>query len=186
MTRRLPSWLLVALLGTPLLGLTAWVVRGALLSPRPSRAGGPGPPANGHAPQPRPGGPAGVWPGLPEHRADLPADRLEERVDGAADALRADGCRRLVAWRFERPPADAEALFFGTVEGARAVLEREAGAERTPGPGDEAQVTPQAVYFRRGAVLVRVFLDPGAPTAPGALAARARDIDRALQEVAPS
>ena len=33
-------------------------------------------------------------------------------MDGAADALRAGGCRRLVAWRFERPPADAEALFF--------------------------------------------------------------------------
>ena len=177
MKRRLPSWLLAALLATPLLGLTAWVVRGALKDPhRASRA---------DARQPRPGGPAGVWLGLPQHRADLPAERLEEQVDGAADALRASGCRRLVAWRFERPPADAEALFFGTVEGARAVLEREAGPERTPGPGDEAQVSAQAVYFRRGTALVRVFLDPGASPPEGDLVARAREIDRALQAGGP-
>jgi hypothetical protein len=161
MTRRLPSWLLAALLGLPLLGLTAWVVRGAW------------------------DGPAGVWPGLPQHRADLPAARLEEHVDGAADALRASGCRRLVAWRFDKPPADAEALFFATVEGARAVLEREAGLERTPGPGDEAQVSAQAVYFRRGTALVRVFLDPGASSPEGEIVARAEEIDRALREGGP-
>lgn len=171
MARRLPSWLLALALATPLVGLTVWVIHGASH------------PSGFVAAK---AATAGALPGLPPPRADLPADRLEERVDGAADGLRAGGCRRLVAWRFERPPADAEALFFGTVEGARAVLEREAGAERTPGPGDEAQVTPQAVYFRRGAVLVRVFLDPGAPPPPGALAARARDIDRALQEGGPS
>lgn len=172
MTRRLPTWSLVLLLGTPLVGLTAWIVRGALVSPRQPAAG---------VPQPRPEGPAGVWPGLPQHRVDLPAERLEEHVDGAADALRASGCRRLVAWRFERPPADAEALFFATVEGARAVLEREAGSDRTPGPGDEAQVSAQAVYFRRGTTLVRVFLDPGATAPEGSLTARAQEIDRALQ-----
>jgi hypothetical protein len=176
MKRRLPSWLLVALLGTPLVGLTAWIVRGARVSPRE---------ASTSAPQPRPDGPAGVWPGLPQHRADLPAERLEEHVDGAADALRASGCRRLVAWRFERPPADAEALFFATVEGARAVLEREAGPDRTPGPGDEAQVSAQAVYFRRGTALVRVFLDPGASAPEGGLVARAQEIDRALQARGP-
>jgi len=178
MTRRLPSALLAVLLALPLIGLTAWVVRGALRAPdRPSSEASP--------PQPRPGGPAGVWPGLPQHRADLPAERLEEHVNGAADALRASGCRRLVAWRFERPPADAEALFFGTAEGARAVLEREAGSERTPGPGDEAQVSEQAVYFRRGAALVRVFLDPGATAAEGDLVARAQEIDRAIRERGP-
>src|SRR5512139_2350942 len=106
MTNRLPSWLLVALLGTPLLGLTAWVVRGALMSPgRVSAAAS--------SPGPQSGRPALPWPGLPPHRADLPAERLEEEVDGGADALRASGCQRLVAWRFEQPPADAEALFFG-------------------------------------------------------------------------
>jgi hypothetical protein len=150
--------------------LVLWLVHGAV-DPR--------------APQPRPEGPAGVWPGLPQHRADLPAERLEEHVDGAADALRASGCRRLVAWRFERPPVDAEALFFATAEGARAVLEREAGPERTPGPGDEAQVSAQAVYFRRGTALVRVFLDPGASATAGELLARAVEVDRALQARGP-
>jgi hypothetical protein len=178
MTRRLPSALLAVLLAMPLIGLTAWVVRGALRAPdRTSSEASP--------PQPRPGGPAGVWPGLPQHRADLPAERLEEHVNGAADALRASGCRRLVAWRFEKPPADAEALFFATAEGARAVLEREAGAERTPGPGDEAQVSAQAVYFRRGALLVRVFLDPGVTAGEGDLVARAQEIDQAIRERGP-
>ncbi len=118
-------------------------------------------------------------------RVDLPAERLEEHVDGAADALRASGCRRLVAWRFEKPPADAEALFFATAEGAGAVLEREAGPERTPGPGDEAAVSAQAVYFRRGTALVRVFLDPGVSSSEGDLVARAEEIDRALQARGP-
>jgi hypothetical protein len=178
MTRRLPSALLAALLALPLIALTAWVVRGALKAPRRTSS-------DDAVAQPQPGGPAGGWPGLPQHRADLPAERLEEHVDGAADALRASGCRRLVAWRFERPPADAEALFFATAEGARAVLEREAGSERTPGPGDEAQVSAQAVYFRRGALLVRVFLDPGATAAAGDLVARAQEIDRAIQQRGP-
>ena len=108
-------------------------------------------------------------------------DSRRDESTFAADALRADGCRRLVLWRFEKPPADAEALFFAAAEGARAVLGREAGAERTPGPGDEAQVKDQAVYFRRGTVLVRLFLDPGATPPPGELVARAVEIDRALQ-----
>jgi hypothetical protein len=178
MRPRLPSTLLVALLSIPLIGLTAWVVRGALGSPRRVSS-------EAAVPQPRPDGPAGVWPGLPQHRVDLPAERLEEQVDGAAEALRAHGCRRLVAWRFERPPADAEALFFETVEGARAVLDGEAGAGRTPGPGDEAQVSEQAVYFRRGRTLVRVFLDPGASDTAGELVARAQEVDRAVRERGP-
>ena len=167
MARRLRTWLLALALAAPLVAITAWVIHGAT-DPRARQ-----PAATAAC--------AGVWPGLPRPLADLPSERLEERVDGAADALRADGCRRLVHWRFERPPADAEALFFGTAEGARAVLEREAGPERTAGPGDEAQVSDQAVYFRRGAVLVRVFLDPGASPPPGELLARAGEIDRALQ-----
>jgi len=170
MARRLRTWLLSLALAAPLVAITAWVIHGA---------------TEPHALQPVSSGPAGVWPGLPEQRADLPSERLEERVDGAADALRADGCRRLVAWRFERPPADAEALVFRSADGARAVLEREAGPGRTPGPGDEARVSEQAVYFRRGPVLVRVFLDPGASPPPGELLARAADIDRALREGVP-
>jgi hypothetical protein len=178
MTRRLPSSLVAVLLATPLIGLAAWVVRGALKAP--SRAS-----TDAAIPQPHPEGPAGVWPGLPQHRVDLPAERLEEQVDGAAEALRASGCRRLVAWRFEKPPADAEALFFATAEGARAVLESEAGPGRTPGPGDEAQVSEQAVYFRRGSTLVRVFLDPGASAPAGELVARAQQVDRAIRERGP-
>lgn len=167
MARRLRTWLLALALAAPLVAITAWVIRGAT-DPR--------------ARQPASTGLASVWPGLPRPLADLPSDRLEERVNGAADALRADGCRRLVVWRFERPPADAEALVFRSVDGARAVLAREAGPERTPGPGDEAQVSEQAVYFRRGPVLVRVFLDPGASPPPGELLARSGEIDRALRE----
>jgi hypothetical protein len=166
MPRQLRTWLVALAFAAPLAVITAWVLRGAT----DPRAG-----------EPRPAGPAGVWPGLPQHRADLPAERLEERVDGGADALRASGCRRLVYWRFERPPADAEALFFDTVDGAHAALDREAGPGRTPGPGDEAQASPQAVYFRRGTILVRVFLDPGASPPPGDLVAGAAVIDRALQ-----
>ena len=177
MTRRLPSSLVATLLSMPLIGLTAWVVRGAFHSLRAS--------SEAPVPQPHPEGPAGVWPGLPQHRVDLPAARFEEQVDGAAEALRASGCRRLVAWRFERPPADAEALFFATAEGARAVLDSEAGPGRTPGPGDEAQVSAQAVYFRRGSTLVRVFLDPGASAVEGGLVARAQEIDRAIREKGP-
>ena len=66
-------------------------------------------------------------------------------------------------------------------DGARAVLEREAGAERTPGPGDEAQVSPQAVYFRRGA-RARARLPRPGRLAAARRAARARrgEIDRAL------
>src|SRR5512137_2973456 len=70
MTRPLPSSLVAVLLATPLIGLTAWVVRGALKAPtRPS--------SDAPVPQPHPEGPAGVWPGLPQHRVDLPAERLE-------------------------------------------------------------------------------------------------------------
>jgi hypothetical protein len=170
MARRLRTWLLALGLAAPLVAITAWVIHGAT-DPR--------------ARQPASTGLTGVWPGLAEPLADLPSERLEERVDGAADALRAGGCRRLVAWRFERPPADAEALVFRSADGARAVLEREAGPERTPGPGDEAQVSEQSVYFRRGSVLVRVFLDPGAEPPAGALVARAQEVDRALLKGAP-
>ena len=164
MARRPRTWLLAFALAAPLVVITAWVIRGAT----PAR-----PPASGEI--------GGAWPGLPQNRDDLPAERLEERVDGAAEALRANGCRRLVHWRFEKPLADAEALFFLAKEGARAVLEREAGPGRTPGPGDEAQVSDQTVYFRRGAVLVRVILDPCTAPPPGELLARAVEIDRALQ-----
>jgi hypothetical protein len=166
---RLPSWLVGLLLATPLLALTAWVVSGFAASDARPLAGA--------APSPRPPSP-GVLPGLAAPTADLPEARFEEHVNGAADALRADGCRRLLYWRFEDPPADAELLVFRTAADARAVMETEAGPERTAGPGDEARLTEQSVYFRRGSVFVRLFLDPGA--GPYGLVERANEIDRAL------
>ena len=167
MTGRWPAWVVAPALATPLVALTAWVTHGLLAAP-PAREGAAAPTAA--APS--------AFAALPPD-ADLPADRLEERVDGGADALRADGCRRLFHWRFETPPADAEALVFQTVEGAQTVLTREAGDARTPGPGDEAQLSAQSAYFRRGPVYVRIFLDPGVAESPE-LQKRAEEIDRAL------
>lgn len=156
MARRGRAWLVGLALAAPLVLLTAWLVRGALV------AGGVG--AAGKAPA-----------------LDLPASRLEERVDGGADALRAAGCRRLLYWRSEDPPADVEALVFDTAQQARAALEREAGPGRTAGPGEEAQVSDQAVYFRRGAVLVRLLADPGV-TGSGRLLRLAARLAPALPE----
>jgi hypothetical protein len=150
--RRWQAWLVGLALVTPLGGLAAWIAHGAL--------------AARTATLPSP--------------TDYAADRLEERVDGGADALRAAGCLRLRHWRLESPPADAEALFFTTVDAARSALAREAGPGRTAGPGDEAQVSPQAVYFRRGPIVVRLFADPGAAADAAALPGAAALLDRAL------
>jgi hypothetical protein len=169
MTRRWPTWIVSLALATPLVALSAWLAYG-IVSAGSAPPGGAAP-ATGATPA--------VLGGIAAPDADLPADRLEERVDGGAEALRADGCRRILYWRFETPPADAEALVFRSEEGARTVLAREAGEERTPGPGDEAQISGQTAYFRRGAVYVRIFLDPGAPESEE-LRKRAEEIDRAL------
>jgi hypothetical protein len=169
----LSSGLVVPLLAAPLVGLTVWVVRGALR-----------PPAIASVP-PRAAEPRGPLPGLPLPSADLPADRLEEQVDGAADTLRADGCRRLLHWRFEDPPAEAEVLVFASADAAHRIMEREAGPERTAGPGEEAQLAEQFAYFRRGSVFVRIFADPGASGPGDALARRAAGIDRALTAGGP-
>jgi hypothetical protein len=176
MARRLPARVVTPLLSLPLVAITAWVAHGVLAPSSTHTAGEPVAPGTA-APSPR-------LAGLAQPNLDLPADRLEDRVDGGADALRADGCRRLLYWRFETPPAEAEALVFRTADGARTVLAREAGGERTPGPGDEAQLSPQAAYFRRGAVYVRIFLDPGV-TAASELARRAEELDRALAQSEP-
>lgn len=173
MPGRVPSWLVASLLAAPLLGLTAWVVHGALRPPRAALAASPAP----H--------PEGPLPGLPPPTTDLPADRLEEQVDGAADALRADGCRRLLHWRFENPPAEAELLVFVTKDEARTVMKKEAGVERTAGPGEEAQVSAEFAYFRRGNVFVRLFGDPGASGPGDGLARRAAEIDEAITSGGP-
>lgn len=146
----LRSWLVALALATPLLLILGWLLHGALTPPSRSESV-----AGAEEPTP-PTAPVGLPPTL-----DLPASRLEERVDGGAEALRAAGCTRLLYWRSEVPAADVEALVFDGVERARTALAREAGSERTPGPGDEAQVSATAAYARYGAVVVRVFADPG-------------------------
>jgi hypothetical protein len=177
-TSRFPPILGALLLATPLVALSAWVVRGAL-----SRDHGPTPEdANFERPEPTPPAVADIpLPGFPPPATDLPEARLEERVNGAADILRAQGCRRLLFWRLNAPPSDLEILVFRTEDGASTALDRELGPERSGGLGDEALTSEQAVYFRRGPFLVHLFLDPGTPPGPG-LEARAREVDRALQE----
>ena len=83
-------------------------------------------------------------------------------MDGAADALIAAGCRRLLFWRVEDPAAELELLIFDGAEGAAKVLDRDAGPGRDPGPGEEASVTDQSVFFRRGRFYVRILGDPTA------------------------
>jgi hypothetical protein len=172
-TRRLPSSWVAPLLAAPLVGLSAWVVQGALRPPPVS----PASPAAVAA--------EGPLPGLPRPTADLPAERLEEQVDGAAEALRAHGCRRLLHWSFAEPTVEAELLVFETVEGARAVMAGEAGPERTAGPGEEAQVAAQFACFRRENVFVRLFSDPASARPGEDLARRAAEIDRALVSGGP-
>jgi hypothetical protein len=145
------SWLVALALAAPLALILGWLLHGALTPPPRAEA------AAGAEERTSLPSSVGVPPTL-----DLPAGRLEERVDGGADALRSAGCTRLLYWRSEAPAADVEALVFDSVEHARVALAREAGNERTPGPGDEAQVSAAAVYSRYGAVVVRAFADPGA------------------------
>jgi hypothetical protein len=159
--RRFP-WLKALLLAAPLAALVAWLAVGGVRG-----SFGPGP-----APSPGPeksalsgtssASPASILAGFPPAEGDYPADRLFERVDGAADALIAAGCGRLLFWRVEDPAAELELLIFDGAEGAAKVLDRDAGPGRDPGPGEEASVTDQSVFFRRGRFYVRILGDPAA------------------------
>jgi hypothetical protein len=171
------SWLVPTLLTIPLLAVAAWTavswVRGGRtavdpIAPAAARRGSPG---------------ITSVPGFPPPEVDLPVDHLEDRVDGAAEFLRGLGCSRLVYWRLAEPAADLELLVFRDPAGAGQALAHDAGPERTPGPGEEAQVGPQALYFRRGPFFVRMFADPGAPADPAMLARRAGDLDKTLRKV---
>ena len=115
---------------------------------------------------------------LPPPELDLPASRLYERFDGAESSLRSLGCRRLMFWRIADAAADLEVLAFETPEGAAQALARDAGLDRTAGPGEEAWTNGQALYFRRGSIFVRIIADDAAHG--DALLARARRLDRAL------
>ena len=181
---RSKRWLQAVLLAAPLVVLTAWLASGAVnrsQGPVPTSSGAPeikGPKAASRGPF------AGALPGaeLPAPESDLPADRLDERVDGAADYFRGLGCVRLLAWRLASPPADLELLVFDKSDGAAAALARDAGQGRDAGPGNEASVSEQAILFRRGPVYARLLADPDAPAEPGQLKAVAVRLDRALQD----
>lgn len=165
------NWITGVLLALPLVGLTAWVGVGLVRRPAPAPAAA--------APTARPAPAASPGPAaLPPSDADLPPDRMAERINGAAGYYIGLGCRRLLYWRIEQPGADLELFLFDGPEGARTAFERDAGPGRTEGPGDEAQVTDQSILFRRGTGYVRLFADPGGRAA--AFLERARALDAAL------
>ncbi len=161
------------LLLVPLAAVAGWLAHGVLNpSPLPATAGSPAPtPA---AP------PASALPGLPSPQADLPADRLHERVDGAEDYLRGQGCVRMLAWDLEDPKGSLDVFLFSSPDGAGRVLAHDAGPERTPGPGDEASADTQGVLFRRGKVYVKLIADPDAGVPPARLLEEAARVDRAI------
>jgi hypothetical protein len=120
--------------------------------------------------------------GFPAPEQDLAADRLHERVNGAADSLRDLGCERLLYWKLGEPAADLELLAFDDVEGAGKALDRDVGPGRDTGPGDECSVGDNAIFFRRGRLYVRVIADPWASVSPDDLLTLARRVDRAIAE----
>lgn len=197
MVRRRSSSLWVAgLLLIPLLGISAWLLN-SVFNPEPLQVPTL-PPPSAAAPQkknllPEPAPPptaapttavaAAEKPAAPPEpkEAELPApedtyspERLFERVNGAADFLISLGCQQLSFWRLEDPPADLEILLFATGEGAGKALAQDAGPDRTPGPGDEAFVGGEAVFFRRGRAYVRLLADPGAASVQALEAAAQR------------
>ncbi len=159
--RRFP-WFKSLLLAAPLACLAVWLAVGGVkgsFSPDPP----PFPKAEESAPSRPPAGPPPSFlAGFPPPEGDYPADRLFEKVNGAADALIAAGCGRLLFWRMEDPAAEMELLIFDQASGAAGVLARDAGPGRDPGPGEEASVTDQSVFFRRGRFYVRILGDPAA------------------------
>jgi hypothetical protein len=97
---------------------------------------------------------------FPAPELDLPADRLHERVDGAAPWLQSIGCSRLLAWRLAEPRLELEVLVFDTVSGAQRALDKDAGNSRSQSvPGDEGWTNAQVVYFRRGTRYCRLIAE---------------------------
>src|SRR5512140_2290597 len=92
------------LLLVPLAAVAGWLAHG-ILNPE-AIPSAPGAAVARAAPAPA----ASALPGLPEPQADLPADRLHERVDGAEDYLRAQGCVRMLAWDLAEPKGSLEIL----------------------------------------------------------------------------
>lgn len=169
------SWVTGFLLAVPLIGLTVWLAAGGW-----HRSFGPDRFATAVSEAPAVT-PDSYLVGLPPPQGDFPAPRLFERVNGAADALIAAGCGRLLFWRMDDPAAEVEVLVFETDDGAATTLTGDAGPNRTPGPGDEGIVSDQAIFFRRGRFYVRVVAEPGAPVDPDRLLDLAGRFDRSLQ-----
>ncbi len=169
-------WITLLLLVAPLACLATWLAVGGIqgsFGPDFSPAPGTEKPAPA-------GAPASFLSGFPAPEADYPADRLFERVDGAADALIAAGCGRLLFWRMKEPAAEMEVLVFDRAEGAASVLGKDSGPGRDPGPGEEASVTDQSVFFRRGRYYVRILGDPTANPGREKLLELAGRADRGL------
>jgi hypothetical protein len=167
------SLLTAALLLLPLAVVAGWLAHG-ILHPAPRPAGtAPAPPV----PASRK---VSALRGLPDPQADLSPERLHERVDGAEDYLRAQGCTRLLAWDLADPKGTLEILLFSSPDGAGRVLAHDAGPKRTAGPGDEASSDSQSVLFRRGRAYVRLIADPEAASDPARLLAEAARADRAI------
>ena len=162
------------LLLVPLAAVAGWLAHG-ILYPAPAPAA-----SSPAVPAPAPSPLSSVFPGLPAPGEDLSADRLHERVDGAEDYLRAQGCVRMLAWELAEPKGSLEILLFSSPEGAGRVLAHDAGPKRTAGPGDEASADSQGVLFRRGKAYVRLIADPDAGAEPARLLAEAARVDRAI------
>ena len=162
-------WRLVPLLALGV-GAALWIAHQAFSAPSsPDLPPAPAPQAS--APPARSS--------YPPPQLDLPANRLHERVNGAEPVLRRAGCRRLLFWRTEQPPADLELLVFADAAGAAQWLERDAAADRTAGvPGDEGWMNTQVLYFRKGPLYVRLIADQ--PTDTKALLAQGRELERAI------
>jgi hypothetical protein len=168
------------LMAAPLVAIMTWLVAGGM-----SRSFGPVLPPAPPAPSSAPSAVTTLLSGFPRPSGDYPAERLYERVDGAADGLRAAGCRRLLFWTIEDPAAEVELLIFDAEAGAARVLTRDAGPERVSGPGDEASVADQSVYFRRGRLYARIIGDPSAGTDRKRLLQLAERVDRSLRSFDP-
>jgi hypothetical protein len=137
-------------------GALLWIAYRGFTAPRSAAL------ASASAPRPS-AAPSGS--SYPPPQLDLPASRLHERVNGAEPVLRAAGCRRLLYWRIEQPPADLELLVFAEAAGATQWLERDAASDRTQGvPGDEGWMNNQVLYFRKGPLYVRLIADQAVDT----------------------
>lgn len=178
---RARTWLQGTLLAAPLVLFEAWVVVGGVYGTHAPKV--PPPPPQAATARVQGDELREALAAFRPPDEEYPAAKLEDRVDGAADYLRGNGCRRILAWKWTDPPADLELLAFDGDAGAKAVLARDAGPGRQAGPGDEASMADQSILFRRGPFYARLMADPSARTDPAALAAVAQRLDGILMQV---